>query len=144
MTRHFPTAARVLLGSIFFVFGLNGFLGFLPQPPVTPEGGAFLGALVATGYFFPLLKATEVAVGLALLSGRLVPLALTVLAPVSIHITAFHLFLSPGLALPAAVLALQLYLAYAYRESFRGVLRVSARPATAPAAKAAPLHPAHA
>lgn len=132
MTRHIPTVARYALGTIFFVFGLNGFLHFLPNPPLTPEGGAFLGALAATGYMFPLLKGTEVIVGALLLSNRFVPLALTLLAPVTVNILAFHSFLAPaGLALPLLVLALQLYLAYAYRGAYRSVLQVHARPAIA-------------
>jgi hypothetical protein len=129
MTKHIPTAARYLLGTIFFVFGLNGFLGFLPQPPLAAEGGAFLGALAATGYMFPLIKGTEVIAGLLLLSNRFVTLALALLAPVTVNIFAFHTFLSPGLALPAVVIALQLYLAYAYRAQYRGMLQASASPA---------------
>ena len=129
MTKHLPTVARYLLGALFFVFGLNGFLGFLPQPPVSPEGGAFLGALAATGYMFPLIKGTEVLVGVLLLSNRFVPLALTLLAPIVVNIVAFHSMLSPGLGLPLTVLALQLYLAYSYRAQYRGVLQASAAPA---------------
>jgi hypothetical protein len=129
MTKHIPTAARFLLGTIFFVFGLNGFLGFLPQPPLAPEGGAFLGALAATGYMFPLIKGTEVIAGLLLLSNRFVPLSLALLAPITVNIVAFHALLSPGLALPLVVLALQLYLAYAYRAQYRSMLTLSATPA---------------
>ena len=132
VVRHLPRAATLLLGLIFFTFGLNGFLGFLPaQPAPTPEGGAFLGALAATGYMFPLIKSTEVVVGALLLSGRFVPLALVLLAPVTVNILAFHALLSPGLALPLVLVALQLYLAYAYRDAYRGVL--AARPASEPA-----------
>jgi hypothetical protein len=139
MTRHLTTAARYALGTIFFVFGLNGFLHFLPNPPMTPGAGAFMGALAATGYMFPLIKGTEVVVGALLLSNRFVPLALTVLAPVTVNILAFHSFLAPaGLALPLLVLALQLYLAYAYRSSYRSVLQASARPAAAAGTARAP------
>ncbi|MCC7403951.1 MAG: acyltransferase [Bdellovibrionales bacterium] len=84
---------RLVLGLMLVVFGLNGFFQFLPMPPPTPEGGAYLGALAGTGYFFPFLKATEVLVGVALLSGFFVPLALVVLAPISIQILLYHMFL---------------------------------------------------
>ncbi|MDD9937807.1 MAG: DoxX family protein [Myxococcales bacterium] len=131
MTNHLTTASRVLLGTLFVMFGANGFLHFLPTPAVTEAGGAFLGALAATGYMFPLIKGLEVAAGIALLSGRSVPLALTLLAPITINIFAFHLVLSPGIALPAAIVALQLQLAWAYRDSFRGMLDARARPARA-------------
>lgn len=123
-----PTAARLLLGTIFFVFGLNGFFGFLPQPELTPEGGAFLGALAATGYMFPLIKGTEVVAGALLLSGRLVPLALVLLAPVVVNIFAFHAILSPGLALPSVIGALLTYLAYTRREAYAALFD---RPAAA-------------
>ena len=118
------TAARLLLGAVFTVFGLNGFLGFLPMPP--PEGLAavFMGGLGATGYFFPLLKGTELVAGLLLLGNRFVPLALTVLAPIVLNIVAFHLFLAPGgLALPVILTALGIYLAYTERAVFAPLLR---------------------
>ncbi len=122
-------AARILLGLIFFVFGLNGFFHFLPQPPMSGPPAEFAGALFASGYMFPLIKGTEVLAGILLLSGRLVPLALTVLAPVVVNIVAFHLFLAPaGLGLPLLVVALGVFLAWSYRSSFAGVLRVNAQP----------------
>jgi hypothetical protein len=135
LIHHVPTAARVLLGGIFFVFGLNGFLGFLPQPPISDAGGAFLGALAATGYMFPLIKGTEVVAGLLLLGNRYVPLALTLLAPVIVNIVAFHALLSPGLGLPLVVLSLALYLAWSHRDAYRGVLSAHARPAPLRAAR---------
>jgi hypothetical protein len=73
--------ARILLGVIFVVFGLNGFLHFLPQPAMPPAAGAFFGALAATGYMLPLIFATQLVGGTLLLLG-LVPLGVLVLAPV--------------------------------------------------------------
>jgi uncharacterized membrane protein YphA (DoxX/SURF4 family) len=135
LLRKLPTAARLLLGLIFFVFGLNGFLQFLPQPPISGPPADFIGALLASGYLFPLLKLTEIGAGLLLLLGWFVPLALTVLAPVVVNILAFHLFLAPaGLPMALGVLAAELYLAWAYRDAFAGVLAARAepyRPATA-------------
>jgi putative oxidoreductase len=124
-------AARILLGLIFFVFGLNGFFHFLPQPPMSGPPADFAGALIASGYMFPLLKGTEVMAGALLLSGRFVPLALTVLAPVIVNILAFHLFLAPsGLPLPLVILALELFLVRSYASAFSGVLRAHATPDT--------------
>jgi putative oxidoreductase len=131
-------AARVLLGVIFVVFGLNGFLHFLPQPPMSGPPAEFAGALFASGYMFPLLKGTEIVTGALLLSGRLVPLALTVLAPVVVNIFAFHLFLAPsGLPLPILITLLGVYLAWSYRSSFAGVLQVNAVPDAANAPRSA-------
>ncbi|HVY25053.1 MAG TPA: DoxX family protein [Polyangiaceae bacterium] len=124
------TAARLLLGAIFAVFGLNGFLHFIPQPPPAGLAAVFVGGLGASGYFFPLLKGTEVLVGLALLGNRFVPLALTVLAPIVVNIVAFHAFLAPaGIVLPLVIVALGSYLAYTERAVFAPLLRARSKDA---------------
>src|SRR5258706_814056 len=106
-TRFVPTAVRILLGLVFFVFGLNAFLGFIPQPPMPDKAGAFMGALAATGYMFPLIKGVEVIGGAMLLSNRFVPLALVLLAPNVVNIVLFHAVLAPGgLGIALLVLAL--------------------------------------
>ena len=120
-----PTAARLFLGLGFTVFGLNAFLHFMPTPAPPPGAGAFLGALGASGYLFPLLKATEIVAGLLLLSGRFVPLSLALLAPILVNIIAFHLFLEPsGLPLPLALVAAEIYLAWTYRARFAPMLHL--------------------
>jgi hypothetical protein len=122
VARHLPTAARLLLGLAFLVFGLNGFLNFLPAPTeAMPEAAmAFFGGLMKTGYMFPLIKGTEVAVGLALVTNRLVPLALVVLAPVMVNILLVHAFLvSSGTGIVLVLLALTLYLAWVHRAAYR-------------------------
>lgn len=124
-----PSITRVVLGLAFFVFGLNGFLHFLPQPPMSGPPADFAGALFATGYMFPLIKGTEVVASLLLLSNRYVPLALAVLAPVLVNIVAFHAFLAPaGLALPIVLLALELYLARSYKDAFAPMLHARTQP----------------
>lgn len=113
------TAARLALGAIFTVFGLNGFLHFLTMPPPTGLAAVYMGGLGASGFMFPLIKGTEVLTGVLLLSNRYVPLALTILAPVVVNILAFHLFLAPtGLVLPLVTAALGIYLAYTERAIF--------------------------
>jgi putative oxidoreductase len=111
--------ARILLGLLFFVFGLNGFLQFMPNPPPTPAAGAFFGALIATHYMFLLIFGAQVLGGALLLVGVAVPFALVLLAPVVVNIVFFHIFLSPAL-LPMAlvVAALELLLAWHYRAAF--------------------------
>jgi hypothetical protein len=125
-----PTAARLFLGLVFTVFGLNGFFQFAPMPEMSAEAGSFLGALGATGYMFPLIKGTEVAAGVLLLSNRFVPLALALLAPVTVNILLFHTVLAPALAMPLALIAAQLFLAYSYREVFRPMLQAKNAVAT--------------
>ena len=118
------TVTRLFLGLVFTVFGLNFFLHFLPMPPMPAQAGAFVAALLGSGYLFPVLKATQVVAGAMLLSGRFVPLALALLAPIILNIVGFHLFLAPaGIGLPLALLAAEAYLAWAYRASFAPMLR---------------------
>lgn len=138
LARKFPTAARITLGLAFTVFGLNGFLHFIPQPAMSGAPADLIGAFAASGYMLPLIKGTEVGAGLLLLSGRFAPLALVLLAPVLVNILAFHAFLAPaGLALPAILLALELYLAWAYRDAFAPLVRANAAPRVASAARRA-------
>jgi hypothetical protein len=129
LVRHVPTGARIILGLIFFVFGLNGFLNFIPPPShAIPDGAMAFGmAMMKTGYIFPLIKGTEVFAGALLLSNRFVPLALAVIAPVIVNIVAFHVFLAPsGSGLAFVILALELYLAWSYRGSYRAMLALHA------------------
>lgn len=124
MTRITPIA-RLLLGLTFTVFAINYFAPFLPQPEqeMTPGAIAFFGGFVGTG-FMTLVKSLELAAGLALLANVFVPLALAVLAPIIVGIVTFHLLLMPGLPLAGFVLALELYLAWAYRGAFAPMLRM--------------------
>ncbi len=117
--------ARLLLGLNFFVFGLNGFFNFMPAPPPMPEGAqAYLGGLMAAGYFFPVLKFTEVVCGLALLSGFFAPLALIILAPITIQIFLFHFFLTPGQwTIAAVIFVVHLVAARGYWDRFRPLLQ---------------------
>lgn len=132
-----PSVARVALGLIFFTFGLNYFLEFLPAPPPPPaQALAFVGGLAAGGYLFPLIKVIEVVAGAALLANRFVPLALTLLAPIIVNIAAFHFLLAPSYAMPIVLLMLELYLAWRHRAAFLPMLRarfeeapISERPA---------------
>jgi len=133
-SRKLPIVARVLLGAVFLVFGLNGFLHFLPQPPAPQPAMAFAGALAASGYLFPLLKATEVVAGALLLLG-FVPIALTLLAPIVVNIVAFHVFLAPGnYAVVGLVLAAEIYLAIVHRAAFAPLFARAAARRRAPEA----------
>ena len=110
---------RLLLGLIYTVFGLNFFFGFIPLPPMPGKSGEFLGQLIGTGYLFHLLKVVEVSSGIMLLSGFYVPLALVLLAPITLNIFLFHAFLAPaGMFLQVAMLIINIYLGYAYREYY--------------------------
>jgi hypothetical protein len=130
-SRHLPTLARILMGLPLVVFGLNGFLNFIPPPPTPlPEGAAaFADALVKTGYMMQLIGATQLIVGGLLLANRFVPLALALFAPFMVNSVAFHACLErSGLTMAVVFLALELYLAWAYRPAFFPMLAARASP----------------
>lgn len=109
-----PLIARILLGLIFFVFGIAGLFNLIPPPPNLPENmQAFMKGMMATGYFFPLHKGTEIVCGALLLTGAFVPLALVVLAPIVLNIFLVHVFVEPsGLPMALVIGALEIYLAF--------------------------------
>ena len=115
--------ARVLLGLVFLVFGLNVFFNFIPMPqPPKNEAGAFMGALFSSGYLYA-IKCFEIGGGLLLLIGRKVPLGLTLLGPVIVNILFYDIFLDhTGLPMGIVLAALSLFLLWAYRKAFAGLL----------------------
>jgi uncharacterized membrane protein YphA (DoxX/SURF4 family) len=121
--------SRYLLGLIFTVFGLNGFLNFIPQPPpADPLAIQFLTS-VGASHFAAFFFAIQVLGGLLLLSGYFVPLALTMLAAELYNILAFHVTLSPATIAPALVASVLWVLVFLqFRDSFNGIF--SAKPGT--------------
>lgn len=114
---------RLLLGLIFTVLGANKLISFLPAPEFGQAAMSFFGALAASGYFFIALGLIETVSGILLLINRYVGLALAMLAPVTINVFLFHVFLAPeGIVVAIIVIGLNAYLAYANREKFSGVL----------------------
>jgi len=127
----FPAIARILMGLPLVVFGLNAFLNFIPQPKTPmPEGAmAFAMALNNSGYMMQLIGATQLIVGVMLVTNRFVPLALALFAPFMVNSVAFHVFLErSGLPMSIVFLALELYLAWAYRQAFRPMLAAQVTP----------------
>ena len=121
--------ARYLLGLMFTLFGLNGFLNFIHQPPPANPLALQFFVAVSESHFAAFFFAVQVLGGLLLLTGYFVPLALTLLAAVLYNILAFHLTMSPGTIAPALVACMLWILVFLqYRESFKGIF--SAKPAT--------------
>jgi putative oxidoreductase len=101
--------ARVLLGLVFFVLGLNVFFNFIPTPPLPKnEAGAFMGALFSGGYLYA-IKCFEISGGLLLLIGRKVPLGRTLLGPVIVNILFYDIFLDHTALLMGIILAAFFY-----------------------------------
>lgn len=115
--------ARILLGLIFVVFGLNYWLKLIPMPPPSGQAGAFMGALFLSGYL-AVVKVIEVAGGLLLLTGRQTPLALLLLGPVVVNIVLFDLFLTRAFnPLGALAAVLSVFLLWSERGRFAALVR---------------------
>jgi putative oxidoreductase len=113
--------ARILLGLLFLIFGLNGFLHFIPMPPPTGLAGQYLGALYVSHYL-TVIFLVQVIGGALLLLNRFVPLALILLGPVLVNILLFHSFMAPeGLPLALVTLLLWLVVFSSVRRAFVGV-----------------------
>jgi len=114
--------ARLLLGLIFVVLGLNGFFNFLSMGPMpTGLAGQFIGALILSHYFW-VVSGLQVAGGALLLVNRFVPLGLVLLGPVIVNIILYHVFLNPaGVGLAIVVTVLWLIVFYAHRQYFSGI-----------------------
>ena len=113
--------ARILLGLIFLVFGLNGFLHFIPGALPPGLAGQFAGALMQSHYMH-FVSGVQVVSAVLLLANRYVPLALALLGPVIVNILLFHLLLFPqGVVMAIFVAALWIVLFIRYRQYFSGL-----------------------
>jgi putative oxidoreductase len=113
--------ARILLGLIFLVFGLNIYFMFIPQPPPQGDAGAIAG-LMFLHHWFHFYGLLYVIGGVLLLVGRYVPVGLVLLGPILVNILVFHLTLAPaGVGIGLFCTLLEVFLIYAYWPAFRGI-----------------------
>ena len=118
--------ARILLGFMFTVFGLNGFLHFLHMPPMPGLAGQYM-AVLAQGGFLPIIFGVQLLCGLLLLAGVFVPLALVLIGPVIANILMFHVLLAPkGLGPGLLAFVLWLIVFASVRGSFVPLFRARA------------------
>ncbi len=120
---------RTLLGLLFLFASVSYFLNLIEPPPMEGPIKVFNEGLAASGYFFTLLKITELVCAVLLLTGRFVPLALIILAPIIVNIFMVHLFLDRS-TLPIAFFAVlsAVFLAFCYREAFTPLLKSKHEP----------------
>jgi putative oxidoreductase len=114
--------ARILLGLVFFVFGLNKFFNFIPMGPLpTGLAGQFFTVLFQSHYLW-VIAAIEVIGGALLLVNRYVTLGLVLLGPVIVNILLFHALMAPsGLAIAIPIVVLWLFLAFRARRNLSGI-----------------------
>lgn len=120
----FERISRITLGLILLVFGLNHFFGNFMGIPMPAQAQ---GVLLSMGYWLTFVKVFEVLAGLALLSNRLVPLALLILSPISLNIMVFHVLFDMMGALPGLmVTVLTAFMVYNYFHFFKPFLKSKA------------------
>jgi putative oxidoreductase len=120
--------ARLVLGFVYLIFGLDFFLHFISHlvtfPPLGAKAGSFLGELDKAGYFFPVLKTIEIMAGVFLLCNRYAPLFTLIVFPITLNIFLFHAVLArPILPMGATMLLANLALIWGYRKSYGGLLK---------------------
>ncbi len=114
---------RTLMGLLFVAASIVVIFNLVPKPELTGAVKTFNEGMEAAPYFMTLLKVTELLCGLAFVSGRFVPLATVIIAPVIINIFLFHLFLDQsGLPVAIFLVAANIFVAYYYRKSYAGIL----------------------
>ena len=115
---------RTLMGLLFLFASVTYFLNLITPPPMEGPIKTFNEGLAASGYFFTLLKITELVCGLVLVSGYSVPLAMVILSPIIVNILMVHTFLDrSGLPVAIFLVAANIFLAWYYRDRFAGLLR---------------------
>src|SRR6187399_2587925 len=115
---------RTLMGLLFIAASVVVLFNLVPKPELTGAVKTFNEGMDAAPYFIIVLKLTELLCGIAFLIGRFVPLATVVIAPVIVQIFLFHLFLDrSGLPVAIFLVAANIFVAYYYRDSYRGLLQ---------------------
>jgi putative oxidoreductase len=114
--------ARYLLGVMFFVFGLNAFMNFIPQQPMPPGAAGEFATLLMSTHYMLFVGAVEVLCGLMFITNRFVPLALTLLGPILVNILLFHVTMAPKSILPGIITTLLWFLLFwRNRAAFAGI-----------------------
>jgi hypothetical protein len=122
-TRELRTTLQMVFGFLMFSGGIMHF-----TIPAERWNVPFIDALKATGYMWELIAVVITVGGLSLLLGRFVPLALIVLAPISLNILLIHLFnpSAGGIPIGLAIGGLQIAVSWLYRHEFRSLFVMNA------------------
>jgi putative oxidoreductase len=107
----------VLLGTIYIVFGSNFFLHFIPLPSMGGYADTFVGLMVSTG-FLTVVKVIEVITGILLVSGVQRPLGALLIAPISISILMFELFMVNQIGIGLILVIINAFVIFQYKEKF--------------------------
>ena len=123
------TIARYLLALVFIVFGLNGFLQFIPQPPPKSELAQQYFTVMFTSHYLVFVFALQLIAGVLFIFRRTVPLALTLIGPVIVNILLFHALMDPSGIVPGLVVTALWFVVYwQFRSAFYGIFFTEAQP----------------
>jgi hypothetical protein len=115
--KHLNTILSVLLALPFVVFGPNYWLHYMPTPPLEGMPGQYADVLHQSGYM-NLIKVLEIALGLMIMFNMQRALALILLAPITLNILFFELFIAhmPGIGIVMTII--HGFLIYRYRAQY--------------------------
>lgn len=120
MNSTFTKILRFILAVGLIVFGLNKFFGFIPMPELPAIASDFMSSLQASGYVLPFVGVLEILIGILLLLNKAVPFALLLLAPISVNVLLFHLFLDlPGIMGALIITIINVILIYKHWKIYR-------------------------
>ncbi|WP_410006712.1 DoxX family membrane protein [Aequorivita nionensis] len=122
MNSTFTKILRIILGLGLIFFGLSKLIhfSFMPTHIYTGDAAIFIDSLSNTGYILKVVGFFELVIGLLLLFNKWVPFALLLLAPITLNILLFHLFMdTPGLIIAVVILSLNAILIYKHWKVYR-------------------------
>ena len=119
--------AQILLGLAFVVFGLNGFLHFIPQPPMPDGLMKQFTDVMTTSHYMAFVCGVQVISGVLFLVNRFVPLALTLIGPVIVNILVFHILIAPASIGPGIFVTICWFIVFfRHRAAFAGIFDAKA------------------
>lgn len=119
MNQKIDIGLRIFIGALLLMSGLNKFFNFMPTPEMTESADLFMMALGNTGYVLPVIALIEIVGAGLLISGKMVPFALVILAPIMVNIALLHIVLDPaGMGIAIFFMAAMAWFAWNRKESF--------------------------
>jgi len=116
---------RSIMGLLFLFASITFLFKLITPPEPTGAMKVFGAGLNASIYLMPTVKIIELACGIAFLSGRFVPLATIIIAPIIVNILLVHAFLGPeGLPVAIFLVLANSFVAYNYKESYRPLFKI--------------------
>lgn len=117
------TIIRIMLGLTMVIFPLNALFVKAFNPKMVEKAQLVMNTFRDTGYLLYFIQGTELIIGILLLTGYFIPLALIILMPISINILLFHIFLSPPVLGPGLfIFLMNAFLLWAYRADYINLL----------------------